>query len=143
MFFCAWHFPTLKTEYHTFFEQSATEKMTTPLANLSIYLMICALGIMMRASQKEIFGSVPQGKVELRKEEVDLTCSRLQSELYRESRRQPEATDSEAQTRKPPSHSLWSLSSSPTLLLPVLTEHLDSHSPGPHRYLPTQLGARQ
>jgi hypothetical protein len=86
MFFSAWHFPTLKAEYHHFFEQSRTDKMTTPLANLSIYLMISALGIMMRASQKEIFGSAPQGSA-LCLEEVDLTCSRLQSELYRELKR--------------------------------------------------------
>jgi hypothetical protein len=83
MFFSAWHFPTLKAEYHHFFDLSATEKMTTPLGNLSVYLMISALGIMMRASQKEIFGQAPQGSAILQSEELDLTCSRLQSELYR------------------------------------------------------------
>jgi len=83
MFFCAWHFPTLKAEYHSFFDLSASEKMTTPLGNLSVYLMISALGIMMRASQKEIFGEAPQGPATIPSEGTDLTCSRLQSELYR------------------------------------------------------------
>ncbi len=82
MFFCAWHFPSMKQEFTNFFRLSSAEKMTIPLGNLSVYLMISALGIMMRASQKEIFGQAPQGSASLKKEEIDLTCSRLQSELY-------------------------------------------------------------
>jgi hypothetical protein len=137
MFFCAWHFPTLKEEYRNFFRISASDKMTTPLGNLSVYLMISALGIMMRASQKEIFGQAPQGSANLRREEVDLTCSRLQSELYRAYSHFVSQIEHQMTLRF--SHSIGRLPSSPSLLLPLFAYPLHPHCSGPHRDIPTQF----
>lgn len=82
MFFSAWYQPDLKAEFEAFFAMSQEERAVVPLGSLSVYLMICALGIMMRASQKEIFGQTRHEEVDRQEEEVDLTCSRLQSEIY-------------------------------------------------------------
>lgn len=82
-FFAAWHLPTLHADYRAFFAASQEDKMVTPLGTLSVMLMICALGVMMRASQTEIFGEAV-GVSSPQDAEADLTCSRLQSELYRE-----------------------------------------------------------
>jgi hypothetical protein len=81
-FFAAWHLPSLKADFRAFFAASQDEKSVTPLGTLSVMLMICALGVMMRASQTEIFGEAA-GISSPQEAEVDLTCSRLQSELYR------------------------------------------------------------
>lgn len=84
---------------------TTAEKMNVPLSSLSVFLMICSLGewsllvddaervgCVMRASKFEIFGH-PDRKVALEAKKAgvspprdpkDLTCSRLQSELYRE-----------------------------------------------------------
>ncbi|KAJ9090654.1 hypothetical protein QFC19_009512 [Naganishia cerealis] len=80
-FFAAWHLPSLKADFKAFFAATHDEKTVTPLGTLSVMLMICALGVMMRASQTEIFGETA-GVSSPQEAEVDLTCSRLQSELY-------------------------------------------------------------
>ncbi|GHJ89807.1 hypothetical protein NliqN6_6209 [Naganishia liquefaciens] len=80
-FFAAWHLPTLRADYLEFFDATHEEKMVTPLGTLSVMLMICALGVMMRASQTEIFGEAA-GVSSPEEAEADLTCSRLQSELF-------------------------------------------------------------
>ncbi len=80
MFFSAWHLPSLRSEFQSFFRLPDEAKMTTPLGSLSTYLMICALGILVRASEREIVGE-QKDKAE---EAEDITTSRLQSELYRE-----------------------------------------------------------
>lgn len=80
-FFAAWHLPTLQADYRAFFAASQEEKSVTPLGTLAVMLMICALGVMMRASQTEIFGEAV-GVSSPQDAEADLTCSRLQSELY-------------------------------------------------------------
>lgn len=86
--FKAWHLPTLIEDYRAFFALPTSEKRTQPLANLSLFVMVCSLGSMVRASIGEIFGhsgnsaatspvvnmSAHNGK--------DHTSSRLQSELY-------------------------------------------------------------
>ena len=82
-FFAAWHLPTLHADYRAFFDATHEEKMVTPLGTLSVMLMICALGVMMRAPQTEIFGEAA-GVSSPEEAEADLTCSRLQSELFRE-----------------------------------------------------------
>lgn len=86
MFFSAWHLPTLKADFRAFFRLDARGKAVTPMALLSLYLMICSLGVLLRASQKEIFGregNSIQGGMNIEDEENDMTSSRLQSELYR------------------------------------------------------------
>lgn len=95
IFFCPWFEPDLKAEFQGFFAKSQEEKTATPLASLSLYLMICALGIMVRASEKEIFGRTRHREVDEQEEKTDLTCSRLQSEIYRESNKR-------IPTRRPP-----------------------------------------
>lgn len=82
--------PSLDDEYKRFFSLDAGEKAKVPLASLSLYLMICSLGVMMRASLSEMFGhtnraaaSAAAAAGDTSKEPVDMTSSRLQSELYR------------------------------------------------------------
>ncbi|RXK36927.1 hypothetical protein M231_05829 [Tremella mesenterica] len=94
VFFLAWHQPTLEAEYRRFFSLTTSEKKNVPLFCLALYLMICALGSLMRASKLEIFGeamidsSSRNSSMEdertkgTMRDQKDLTCSRLQSELY-------------------------------------------------------------
>ncbi|WVQ80822.1 hypothetical protein IAT38_002929 [Cryptococcus sp. DSM 104549] len=88
-YFSPFHLPTLKSEHTKFFQQSAAEKMSIPLSSLAVFLMICALGCLKRATSAEIFGH-PEREVAVQakntgtelKSPKDLTSSRLQSELY-------------------------------------------------------------
>ncbi len=88
--------PTLETDFHRFFSMTDSEKTAVPLSCFSLNLMICSLGrldicfgltlgVMMRASIREIFGTSRESEPHFPKRE-DLTSSRLQSELYRELR---------------------------------------------------------
>lgn len=81
MLFRAWHTPTLKAEFRHFFSLSPAEKRQQPLSNLSLYIMMCSLACMARASDKEIRGEPAPAQAQ-RGEAKDLTSSRLQSELY-------------------------------------------------------------
>jgi hypothetical protein len=56
--------------------------MMTTLGTLSVMLMVCSLAVMVRASEKEIFGSLNDKSLSISDAEDDLTCSRMQSELY-------------------------------------------------------------
>ncbi|ORX35799.1 fungal-specific transcription factor domain-domain-containing protein [Kockovaella imperatae] len=86
-YFLAWHVPSLKGEFRRFFAMTTAEKMNVPLSSLSLFLMICSLGCVMRATRSEIFGhpdsngreDEPSPKT---KDPKDITSSRLQSELY-------------------------------------------------------------
>ncbi|KAK8864494.1 hypothetical protein IAR55_001744 [Kwoniella newhampshirensis] len=87
--FAPFHMPTLEAEYLRFFAMSTPEKMNVPLSSLAVFLMVCALGCLMRATSSEIFGHpdrevAAQAKTQgtALKDPRDLTCSRLQSELY-------------------------------------------------------------
>ena len=74
---------------------TTAEKLAVPLSCFALNLMICSLGrsgtgiemlmigTMMRASIAEIFGS-PNRDSKVPHDPKDLSCSRLQSELYRE-----------------------------------------------------------
>ena len=96
-FFLGWHTPTLEADYRRFFGMTTAEKMNVPLSSLAIFLMICAQGCVMRASKSEIFGhpdrnvayEAKKAGVSPPRDAKDLTCSRLQSELYRECARDP------------------------------------------------------
>lgn len=74
---------------------SAAEKTSVPMSRLAVYLMICACGTsasdarlsagcVMRAAKTEIFGGdgQPNALGMSARDPNDLTCSRLQSELY-------------------------------------------------------------
>jgi hypothetical protein len=81
-YFSAWHLPSLKTEFEAFFELSNDDQMMTTLGTLSVMLMICSLAVMVRASEKEIFGGLNDKSLDISDDDDDLTCSRMQSELY-------------------------------------------------------------
>ena len=81
-YFSAWHLPSLKAEFEAFFELSNEDQMMTTLGTLSVMLMVCSLAVMVRASEKEIFGSLNDKSLSISDDEDDLTCSRMQSELY-------------------------------------------------------------
>ncbi|KAK4683649.1 hypothetical protein P7C73_g6585, partial [Tremellales sp. Uapishka_1] len=81
--------PSVVAEFRRFFAMTMEEKMTVPVGNLALYLMICSLGCMMRASLSEIFGHTDRQVAKQAsalgfppQPEKDLTSSRLQSELY-------------------------------------------------------------
>nr|XP_019011068.1 uncharacterized protein I206_04376 [Kwoniella pini CBS 10737]OCF49849.1 hypothetical protein I206_04376 [Kwoniella pini CBS 10737] len=83
------HTPSMHAEYSAFFAMSTKDKMNVPLASLSLYLIICALGCVIRATSQELFGQPDPARVKdlpARKPSLtaykDLTSSRLQSELY-------------------------------------------------------------
>ncbi|WVQ72452.1 hypothetical protein IAR50_002004 [Cryptococcus sp. DSM 104548] len=82
------HIPSLREEYDSFFAKSPDEKMSVPLSSLAVFLTICALGCLSRATSAEMFGypnraSAAKGSLESKEpKEKDLTTSRLQSELY-------------------------------------------------------------
>ncbi|KAJ9099939.1 hypothetical protein QFC21_003945 [Naganishia friedmannii] len=78
-FFAAWHLPSLKADFRAFFAASQDEKILTPLGTLSVMLMICALGVMMRASQTEIFGETA-GVTSSREAEIMIGIYLLNSE---------------------------------------------------------------
>jgi hypothetical protein len=59
----------------------------TTLGTLSVMLMVCSLAVMVRASEKEIFGTISVVSPDATPEDEDLTCSRMQSELYRKTQR--------------------------------------------------------
>ena len=94
--------PTLDAEFRRFFAMSTVEKMQIPLSHLALYLMVCSLGCLFRAHKFEMFGeegltghlpstghsvdpSEPNTRSSIPKDGKDLTSSRLQSELYRET----------------------------------------------------------
>ncbi|OCF33020.1 hypothetical protein I316_05358 [Kwoniella heveanensis BCC8398] len=87
-YFHPFHMPTIRAEYTNFFSMSTEEKMNTPLASLALFLILCALGCVIRATSVELFGhpdprvaqKEPKGPIV--RDPKDLTCSRLQSELY-------------------------------------------------------------
>jgi hypothetical protein len=81
-YFSAWHLPSLKSEFEAFFDLSNEDQMMTTLGTLSVMLMICSLAVMVRASEKEIFGGLENKTLGASDDEDDLTCSRMQSELY-------------------------------------------------------------
>ncbi|WVF71283.1 hypothetical protein IAT40_006086 [Kwoniella sp. CBS 6097] len=87
-YFHPFHMPTIRAEYKNFFSMSTEEKMNTPLASLALFLILCALGCVIRATSAELFGHPdPKGVQDMpngptNKDPKDLTCSRLQSELY-------------------------------------------------------------
>nr|XP_018262849.1 uncharacterized protein I303_04334 [Kwoniella dejecticola CBS 10117]OBR85007.1 hypothetical protein I303_04334 [Kwoniella dejecticola CBS 10117] len=83
------HTPSMHTEYSAFFAMSTKDKMNVPLASLALYLIICALGCVIRATTTELFGQPDPSRVKdlqprkpLPTDYKDLTSSRLQSELY-------------------------------------------------------------
>ncbi|TXT07180.1 hypothetical protein VHUM_03350 [Vanrija humicola] len=86
--FKAWHLPTLIEDYRAFFALPTSEKRTQPLANLSLFVMVCSLGSMVRASIGEIFGHSGNSNATspvvnmIPHNGKDHTSSRLQSELY-------------------------------------------------------------
>lgn len=83
--FQAWHEGNLLADFRAFFALSAADKKTQPLSHLSLFIMICALGSMVRASSNEIMGEGNEGSptsTSQRSDKGDLTSSRLQSELY-------------------------------------------------------------
>ncbi|WRT66485.1 uncharacterized protein IL334_003444 [Kwoniella shivajii] len=89
VFFHPFHVPTIHAEYSAFFSMSTSDKMNVPLSSLALYLIICGLGCVIRATTAEIFGD-PDARVaqqnnpkkSSQRNTKDLTCSRLQSELY-------------------------------------------------------------
>lgn len=82
--FEAWVLPDLCTSYRQFFQLSTAEKRSHPLQELSLFIMICSLGSMIRSSASEIFGDgkPPPTNSDSPPDHKDLTSSRLQSELY-------------------------------------------------------------
>ncbi|WWD17199.1 hypothetical protein CI109_101637 [Kwoniella shandongensis] len=87
--FAPFHMPTLHAEFAKFFEMSTQDKMNVPLSSLAVFLMVCALGCLMRATSAEIFGHANREVAAQAKttgatlrDPKDLTTSRLQSELY-------------------------------------------------------------
>lgn len=136
-FFIAWHTSSLEVEYRRFFTMTTAEKMNVPLSSLAIFLMICSLGCVMRASKMEIFGH-PDRKVANEaklagvsppRDVKDLTCSRLQSELYCKCK--ADSAD----------FSVGRLSGPPIMLVHVEPHSSDNPSAGSDQCLPAQLGA--
>jgi hypothetical protein len=82
--FEAWVLPDLCTSFRHFFTLSNAEKRAHPLQELSLFIMICSLGCMIRSSASEIFGDGKPSphNTERAAGDKDLTTSRLQSELY-------------------------------------------------------------
>lgn len=84
--FEAWAPADLMASYRHFFALSTAEKRSHPLQELSLFIMICSLGCMIRSSASEIFGGkeedAPQNNPNRTDDDKDLTSSRLQSELY-------------------------------------------------------------
>ncbi|TYJ55982.1 hypothetical protein B9479_003367 [Cryptococcus floricola] len=83
------HIPSIKEEYRSFFAKPPDEKMSVPLSALAVFLTICALGCLSRATAAEMFGHPNRAQTAPDdpggpdvKEPKDLTTSRLQSELY-------------------------------------------------------------
>ena len=117
---------------------TTAEKMNVPLSSLAIFLMICSLGCVMRASKTEIFGhpdrtvaaEAKRAGVSPPRDTKDLTCSRLQSELYRESLLIWLIL------------SLCGISSLATMLVHVQSDSGHHPGPGPDQRLPPQLGTR-
>jgi hypothetical protein len=61
------------------------EKSSVPMSRLALFLMVCACGCVMRAARTEIFGVDGQASLGNAVDSKDITCSRLQSELFCES----------------------------------------------------------
>lgn len=82
--FDAWVLADLVASYRQFFALSNAEKRSHPLQELSLFIMICSLGSMIRSSVSEMFGEKPQRPHTPARptDDKDLTSSRLQSELY-------------------------------------------------------------
>ncbi|BEJ13037.1 hypothetical protein CspHIS471_0302110 [Cutaneotrichosporon sp. HIS471] len=82
--FEAWVLPDLCASFSHFFTLSSTEKRSHPLQELSLFIMICSLGCMIRSSASEIFGDGKPSPPHTGRAagDKDLTTSRLQSELY-------------------------------------------------------------
>ncbi|OXC67489.1 hypothetical protein AYX13_03998 [Cryptococcus neoformans] len=88
-YFSPFHLPTVRSEYAKFFAKSTEDKLNTPLSSLAVFLMVCALGSLLRATAAEILGHPDpevtvnaRSKGEVPRDLKDLTSSRLQSELY-------------------------------------------------------------
>ncbi|WVR06955.1 hypothetical protein IAU60_003991 [Kwoniella sp. DSM 27419] len=85
-YFHPFYMPAYRAEYFRFFAMSNIDKMNTPLASLALFLIQCAIGCLIRTTSAELFGTpdfkhAPPGMSKVR-DPKDLTCSRLQSELY-------------------------------------------------------------
>lgn len=81
--FEAWSPPKLEAGFRHFFALSPQEQRSQPLQELSLWIMICSLGSMIRSSISEIFGDSDSAGTQARpSDDKDHTSSRLQSELY-------------------------------------------------------------
>ncbi|KIR74287.1 hypothetical protein I310_01889 [Cryptococcus deuterogattii CA1014] len=81
--------PTVRSEYAKFFAKSTEDKLEIPLSSLAVFLMVCALGSLLRATAAEMLGHPDpevimnaRDKGDIPKDPKDLTSSALQSELY-------------------------------------------------------------
>ncbi|KGB74446.2 hypothetical protein CNBG_0284 [Cryptococcus deuterogattii R265] len=88
-YFSPFHLPTVRSEYAKFFAKSTEDKLEIPLSSLAVFLMVCALGSLLRATAAEMLGHPDpevimnaRDKGDIPKDPKDLTSSALQSELY-------------------------------------------------------------